>query len=63
MINLLLQLLVLVLIFGVLWWIFTALIPLPDPFGKVAQVIIAIIFILILIGIFFGGITLPFIRS
>lgn len=62
MINLLITLLVLVLIFGIIWWIFTSLIPLPAPFAKVAQVIIALIFVLLLLGIFFGGVDLPVLR-
>jgi hypothetical protein len=60
MIELLLTLLILVLIFGLIWWVFTSLIPLPDPFSKIAQVIIALIFILLLVGILFGGIPTPF---
>jgi len=59
MISLLVSLLILVLVFGLVWWIFTSIVPLPEPFGRVAQVIIAILFILCLLGILFGGINLP----
>jgi hypothetical protein len=55
MIDQLVTLLILVLILGLVWWLFTSIIPLPEPFAKVAQVIIIVIFILLLIGIFFGG--------
>lgn len=62
MINLLVTLLVLVLVFGVVWWLFTSVIPLPAPFAKVAQVIIAVIFVLVLLGMVFGGVDLPAVR-
>lgn len=55
MIELLISLLVLVLIFGVAWWIIT-LIPLPPPFHQVAQVVLALIFLLVLLGILLGGV-------
>jgi len=61
-INLLVTLLVLVLVFGVVWWLFTSVIPLPAPFAKVAQVIIAVIFVLVLLGMVFGGVDLPAVR-
>ena len=48
MISILVSLLVLCLIFGVVWWILT-LIPLPAPFGRVAQVVLAVLFLIILI--------------
>jgi hypothetical protein len=32
----------------------TMLIPLPEPFGKIAQVIIAVIFIIVLLSFVFG---------
>lgn len=55
MIDQLITLLVLVLILGLFWWVFTTIVPLPAPFDKVAQVIIALIFVLVLLSIFFGG--------
>ena len=42
------SLLILCLIFGVIWWVLT-LIPLPAPFGRVAQVVLAVIFLIVLI--------------
>ena len=62
MLNALVTLLVLILIFGVVWWIFTSLVPIPAQFQQMAKIVIALIFLLILIGVFFGGIDLPHFR-
>ncbi len=59
MIGALIQLLFIALILGVIWWLFTSVITLPEPFGKVAQVIIILIFVLAIIGILFGGFNFP----
>jgi hypothetical protein len=48
MISLLVTVLVLCIIFGLVWWILT-LIPLPAPFSRVAQVVVAVIFCIVLI--------------
>jgi hypothetical protein len=48
MLSVLITLLIMCLIFGVIWWVAT-LIPLPAPFGRVVQVIIAVIFLIWLI--------------
>jgi hypothetical protein len=61
-INLLVTLLVLVLVFGLIWWLFTSIVTLPAPFAKVAQVLIAVIFIVLLLGIVFGGVDVPVMR-
>jgi hypothetical protein len=61
MITLLIWLLFLVIIFGLVWWIIT-LIPLPAPFGQVAQVVVAVIFLLVLLSVLLGGIPLQPIR-
>ncbi len=50
MIGLLVQILIICLIFGVVWWVIS-LLPLPAPFGQVAQVVVALIFLLILISL------------
>lgn len=47
--NLLISLLIVVLVLGLVWWIISSL-PIPDPFRKGAQVIFAIIAILILLS-------------
>ena len=48
MISVLVTILVLCLIFGLIWWIIT-LIPLPAPFGQVARVVVAVLFLLIVL--------------
>lgn len=48
MLSVLITILVLCLIFGLIWWIFT-LIPLPAPFCQVARIIIAVIFLIVVI--------------
>ena len=48
MIGLLINLLILLLIFGVAWWILT-LIPLPPPFAMIVRVVFALILLLVLI--------------
>jgi hypothetical protein len=58
MIPALITVLIYALVFGVLWWVFTSLIPLPEPFGRVAQVIIVLIFLLLIVGILFGHVPL-----
>ncbi len=54
-------LLVFVLVFGLLFWV-VGLIGLPDPWRKVALAILALIFILILLGALFGQVPLPALR-
>jgi len=63
MISNLVTLLVLVLIIGLVWWILTTYVTLPAPFYKIAGVIVAIIFVLLLVGILFGGVSLPHILA
>ncbi len=48
MISVLVTILVLCLIFGLIWWI-VSLLPLPPPFGQVARVVVAVIFLLIVL--------------
>jgi len=62
MIDQLVTLLILVLVAGVLWWVFTSLVPLPEPFLKIAKVILVLILLLMLLAIFFGGYHLPLLR-
>jgi len=44
MLSILISILVMCLIFGLIWWIFS-LTPLPAPFAQVARVVIAVIFV------------------
>ena len=57
MIALLINILILILIFGVLYYLVT-LIPLPPPFLTIAQVVILVVFVLMLLGIFLGSVPL-----
>jgi len=50
MINLLIYVLALCLGFGLLYYI-VSLFPLPDPFGKIARLVILVIFLLILLSL------------
>ena len=49
MISLLITLLVFILVAGILWYIIT-LLPLPHPFGLIAQLVLLIIFVLVLLS-------------
>ena len=57
MISLLIWLLVLCLVMGVIIWVVQQL-PLPAPFGTIAIAIVALIFILILVGMLLGDVPL-----
>lgn len=57
MITIVVNLLILLLIFGLVWYIIT-LIPLPEPFLKVAQIVLLVLLLLVLLGIFAGGVPL-----
>jgi len=57
MIELLIYVLVLVLIAGVVWYIIS-LVPLPHPFGIIAQLILALILVLLLVSVLLGGLPL-----
>jgi len=48
-IGFLISLLVLCLIFGVIYYIIT-LLPLPAPFGQIALIILALVFLLVLLN-------------
>ena len=58
MINLLVYLVVWGIIFYVLWW-GLGKIGLPEPFNKVATVVLVLFSVLVLLSIFFGGVNLP----
>lgn len=61
MINLLVSVIVLCLVFGLLYWLVGTL-PIPDPFASIMRVAVILICILIVIGVAFGGISLPMMR-
>ena len=54
-----LSLLITVIIFGLLYWIVT-IVPIPEPFKRVALVIVIVVFLIWLLGILFGGLAGPF---
>lgn len=49
MVSLLISFLMVLVIFGVIYYIIT-LIPLPAPFATIAQIVMLVIFLLVLIG-------------
>ncbi len=53
MITLLVNLLVLVLVIGLIWWLLTQL-PLPEPFGQAARIIFAVIAVIMVIYLLVG---------
>lgn len=57
MITLLIWVLILCLVFGVIVWAIQ-LIPLPTPFGQIALAVVALIFILVLVGMLLGDVPL-----
>lgn len=61
MISLLVTLLILCLVFGLIWYL-VGMLPLPEPFGMVARVSMLVIFILLLLGMVFGGVDVPRLR-
>lgn len=56
--DLLLTLLIFILIFGLIYWV-TTLIPLPGPMRQIVIVILAVIAIIYLLGMLFGGFPHP----
>ena len=61
LIGLLVTVIVLGLVFYLLWWLLGT-IGLPEPFNKVAQVLIALIAVVLLLGLLFGGVQIPTLR-
>jgi len=61
LIGLLVTVVILGVVFYVLWWL-VGVIGLPEPFNKVAMVLIALIAVVILLSLLFGGINLPTLR-
>lgn len=48
------SILIMVIIFGLVYWI-VGLLPLPEPFKQIALVIIGVFFLLYLLGMLFGA--------
>lgn len=58
MISLLVSILVLLIIGGLIYWVL-GMLPLPAPVMQIAKVVLAVILILILVGMLFGGVPMP----
>jgi hypothetical protein len=54
MLELLLTVVIGLLIIGLLWWIIQML-PLPEPFGRIAQVVIVVLAVIWLIYVLMGA--------
>jgi heme A synthase len=61
LIGLLVTVVVLGLVFYLLWWLL-GVIALPEPFNKVAIVLLALVAVVLLLGVLFGGISVPRLR-
>jgi hypothetical protein len=57
MLSLLVSLLILLVIMAVIWWILS-MIPIPAPFVWIVRVIFAIIFLIALISLLTGGLSI-----
>lgn len=53
--------LILGLVFALLYWLIGQF-PLPAPFAMVAKAVLALIAVLILLGMLFGGVSVPVVR-
>ncbi|HWI70178.1 MAG TPA: hypothetical protein VNS88_17735 [Nitrospiraceae bacterium] len=62
LVGLLVTVIILGLVFYLVYWVISK-IPLPEPFGVVVQVILGIIALLVLLGLLFGGLNIPVLRS
>lgn len=62
MINQLFTLLLFVFMLGLIWWVMTSIIPIPEPFLKMAQVLLVVILLFLIISIFWGGVAVPLIK-
>jgi hypothetical protein len=57
--NFLITFLILLLVFGAVWWIAT-MIPLPPNFLKIVQIVLAVVFIIVMLGMLLGEV--PYLR-
>lgn len=53
MIGLLLNLVIIVVVFGVIYYI-VGLLPLPEPFGRIAQIVLGLVLLLVLLDLLLG---------
>jgi hypothetical protein len=59
MINVLITLFILVLVGSILWYVVVTLVPIGQPFKNILLAILALIFVLVLLGMVFGGLPMP----
>lgn len=59
LIGLLISLIILGIVLWILWWILT-MIPVPAPFAWVVKVLFALICLLAILSLLFGGWSFPF---
>lgn len=58
MIDLLLTIIVFAIVGGLIWYLIT-LLPLPEPFAMILRVCVILLFVVLLLGMLFGGVSLP----
>ena len=54
MIGLLIQIIVLCIVGGLIYWL-VQMLPVPEPFGMILRVCVILICILVVLSLFFGG--------
>jgi hypothetical protein len=61
MINLLITIIIFAIVAGLLYWL-VGMLPLPEPFRTIIKVCAVLICILLVLGMFFGGVSVPHFR-
>lgn len=61
LLAILINLLILCVIGAIVWWVVFGLIKPAEPFARPVQIILGLIFLLFVLGFFFGGVSMPFI--
>jgi hypothetical protein len=61
LINLLVTLIIIALVFGLVWWVLAQM-PIPEPFRMVINALIGLIAVVFLLGLLFGGVSVPVFR-
>ena len=62
MIETLISILILLIVFGIVFWLLQQ-IPLPAPWGQGVQIVAILICLLLVLSVVFGGVDLPRMRS
>ena len=61
MIDLLIYIIVLMIVFGLLFYL-VQMLPLPEPFAMIVRAAVILIAILVVLSVAFGGVDLPSLR-